>query len=74
MGISDQDYVNFSEEEYYELDNHLEKVNKSESKANRAKLTKLGDLIKDISGKSMLKHEEFGPFVALMAEGLEDKK
>jgi len=53
---ADKETVNFSED--HELNYHLKKHHLSQSKDNRAKLTELGDALKDSEGKKVLTHEE----------------
>lgn len=62
MGISDHDYVNFSED--YELNYHLRKVGKSQSIANRETLRAMGRELKARLNKTRITHGEFSPYVA----------
>ncbi|MCE2596607.1 hypothetical protein K6Y31_17605 [Motilimonas cestriensis] len=61
MGISDNDYVNFSQD--HELDYHLRKVSKRQTDANRKELKQMGEELKKLSGKTRLLHNEFHPYV-----------
>lgn len=60
--MNDHDYVNFSED--HELNYHLRKVGKSQSQKNRDTLVVMGNELKAQTGKSRLRHDEFGPYVA----------
>ena len=44
--MKDHKYVNFSEDEYYELNEHLEKVGKRQTKSNRDVLRVIGKELK----------------------------
>lgn len=61
MSLSDHDFVNFSED--YELNYHLKKVDKSQSKDNRATLIEMGKERKAELGKTVLTHEVFHAYV-----------
>lgn len=61
MGMSDYDYVNFSED--HEMNYHLRKVNKRETESNRNTLRDMGRELKNILGKSRLTHQEFHKYV-----------
>lgn len=56
MPLSDNKYVSFSEE--HELNYHLKKWGKKQSKANREQLVKLGTELKKKLGAKHLKHTE----------------
>jgi hypothetical protein len=61
MGMSDHDYVNFSED--YELNYHLNKVDKRQTESNRNLLKVMGNELKTKTGKARLRHDEFHPYV-----------
>ena len=62
MSVSDHEYVNFSED--YELDYHLELVNRSKSNFNRSYLRNNTRIkAKRELNKTMITHGEFKPFV-----------
>lgn len=61
MGLSDHEYVNFSED--YELNYHLRKVNKQESMTNRATLRIMGAELKTRLNKTYLTHAEFHAYI-----------
>jgi hypothetical protein len=69
MGMSDHDYVNFSED--YELNYHLKKVSKRETERNRSTLKIMGDELKAELGKTRLTHAEFHPYVNKQKDLLE---
>ena len=69
MGMSDHDYVNFSQD--YELNYHLKKVNKRETENNRITLKAMGDELKASLSKSRLTHDEFHPYVVSQKDRLE---
>ncbi|MDV2963869.1 hypothetical protein RU080_19235 [Shewanella algae] len=62
MSISDHKYVNFSED--YELNYHLEKVDKRQTEDNRNMLRTMGDELKAALNKILLLHVEFHPYVS----------
>jgi hypothetical protein len=61
MGLSDHEYVNFSED--YELNHHLQKLGKSQSEANRVTLKKLGDKLKQETSVYFLTHLSFRTYL-----------
>ncbi|MAL39561.1 hypothetical protein [Thalassospira sp.] len=69
MGISDHEYVNFSED--YELNYHLDKVDKRQTKGNREILKDMGAELKKVLDKTMLTHAEFHPYVSKQKYRLE---
>jgi len=69
MGMSDHDYVNFSQD--YELNYHLKKVNKRETEKNRNTLKTIGSELKVKLGKTRLTHAEFHPYVKNQKDRLE---
>ena len=52
--MKDKKYVNFSEE--YELNHHLRKANKRQTKENREVVKAIGDNLKSANDVSRLKH------------------
>ncbi|HDZ3730316.1 TPA: hypothetical protein RSW61_001914 [Vibrio harveyi] len=56
MAPKDRNQVNFSED--YELNRHLKKAGKRQTKENREELKKIGDQAKKKLDKTRLKHEE----------------
>lgn len=71
MGISDHKNVNFSEK--HEMDYHLDLVNKSQSKDNRAYLVNNTQwTAKDKLEKTIITHDEFKPFVEADKNNLDD--
>ncbi|MBU1297079.1 MAG: hypothetical protein KJ609_10870 [Gammaproteobacteria bacterium] len=69
MGISDHDYVNFSED--YELNHRLKAVEKRQTQGNRDILVVMGKELKAALGKTMLLHSEFHPYVVKQKARLE---
>lgn len=69
MGISDREYVNFSED--HELNNHLSKVGKRETEINRKTLRVLGNELKSQTGQARLKHDDFQAYVTKEKNRLE---
>lgn len=69
MGISDHDYVNFSED--YELNHRLKTVEKRQTQENRDTLVLLGKELKAELDKAMLLHSEFHPYVVKQKARLE---
>ena len=69
MGISDYDYVNFEQD--YELNYHLEKVNKRQTQFNRNTLKLMGGELKLKLNKTLLKHYEFHAYVMTQLSRLE---
>ena len=67
----DHEHVNFDED--YELNQHLENNNKSQSQKNRDELQSMGKELKDINddGKD-LTHEEFDKYIELHIDRLDD--
>ncbi|MCX4040579.1 hypothetical protein OR606_10280, partial [Aeromonas hydrophila] len=61
MGLSDHEYVNFSQE--HELNYHLQKVNKAESIANRATLVTMGEELKKKQGTRFVTHIQFHEYI-----------
>ena len=57
--------------EYYELNEHLEKVEKRKTEANRNELKLMGDELKRALDKTLLKHGEFHNYVATQLSRLE---
>lgn len=71
MPISDQKHVNFDED--YELNYHLELVDKSQSKDNRAYLREnTGPRAKADLKTTVLTHDEFKPYVTADKPHLDD--
>lgn len=70
MGISDHEYVNFSEK--YELNYHLKKVNKAQSQNNRDTLVVMGNELKKELDVTMVTHKQFHDYVKNNLERLED--
>jgi len=69
--MEDHRYVNFSED--HEMDYHLELVNKSESKKNRAYLRDNTQwTAKTELNTKFLTHDDFKPFVILDKPNLDD--
>ena len=62
MGMSDHDYVNFSED--HEMNYHLRKVGKSQSSANRETLRVMGRELKAKLNAKRITHGQFSPYVA----------
>ncbi|OAT27032.1 hypothetical protein [Proteus myxofaciens] len=56
MPLSDNKYVSFSED--HELNYHLKKWGKKQSKANREQLVKLGTALKEKLGAKYIQHTE----------------
>ncbi|SQI41577.1 Uncharacterised protein [Leminorella richardii] len=56
MGLSDNDFVNFSED--YELDYHLLKVDKQKSEVNRMTLRIMGNELKKRLGVTRITHKQ----------------
>ncbi|MFT2098387.1 hypothetical protein ACMUMQ_08540 [Marinomonas sp. 2405UD66-6] len=69
MGISDHDYVNFSED--YELNHRLKSVDKRQTQGNRDILVLMGIELKTSLGKVRLLHSEFHPYVVKQKARLE---
>ena len=69
MGISDHDYVNFSQD--HELNYHLRKVDKRQTENNRNTLRSMGNELKSRLGKSRVTHGEFHPYVVSQKSRLE---
>lgn len=69
MGISDHDYVNFSED--YELNHRLKTVEKRQTQGNRDILVVMGNELKATLGKTRLLHSEFHPYVVKQKARLE---
>lgn len=61
MGISDHEYVNFSED--YELNYHLKKVSKAQTEKNRTTLRTMGKELKTQYGKTLITHAEFHSYI-----------
>jgi hypothetical protein len=61
MGLSDHEYVNFSQE--HELNYHLQKVNKAESIANRATLVTMGEELKRKQSTYFVTHGQFHEYI-----------
>lgn len=61
MALSDQDYVNFSED--YELNYHLQKAGKSQSIANRSTLITMGTELKGILRVTYITHDQFHAYI-----------
>lgn len=61
MGLSDHEYVNFSQ--VHELNYHLQKVNKAESIANRAALVTMGEELKRKQGTHYVTHSQFHVYI-----------
>jgi hypothetical protein len=61
MGLSDHEYVNFSQE--HELNYHLRKVNKAESSANRTTLVTMGEELKRKQGSHYVTHGQFHEYI-----------
>ena len=61
MGMSDHDYVNFSQD--HELNYHLTKVNKRETEKNRSTLKTMGSELKTKLNETRLTHAQFHPYV-----------
>ncbi len=62
MGISDHEYVNFSED--YELNYHLKKVGKAQTEKNRTTLRTMGTELKTQLGKVRITHAEFHTYIS----------
>lgn len=62
MGISDHEYVNFSED--YELNYHLKKVSKAQTEKNRTTLRTMGTELKTQLGKARITHAEFHAYIS----------
>ncbi|MGY3859958.1 hypothetical protein [Aeromonas intestinalis] len=61
MGISDHEYVNFSED--YELNYHLKKVSKAQTEKNRTTLRTMGKELKTMLNKERVTHTEFHSYI-----------
>ncbi len=67
--MNDHDYVNFSQE--HELNYILKKFDKRQTQSNRNILVGIGESVKASTGKSILKHGEFHPYVKSKLSRLE---
>lgn len=59
--MKDNEYVNFSED--YELNHHLRKINKRQTKENRDILIGIGKSLKKTNNTPRLKHSDFATAV-----------
>lgn len=60
--MNDWDYVNFSQD--YELNHHLQKVDKRQTEANRSTLKVMGNELKNELNERFLTHKQFHSYIS----------